>query len=123
MNVAPRLSWLPLLRGLLAVRFGVLALVWPGATVLALLFAAYAVVDGVGMIASGLGQEGDRGRRWLYLLAGAVGVIAGAVILARPDIGALALATVLGVYALLAGVLLLVAGWRLRQANVVVLRI
>ena len=68
MNVAHRLPWLLLL----AVLFGVLASVWPGATVLALalLFAACAVVDGVGMIASGLGPDGDRGRRWLYLLAG-----------------------------------------------------
>lgn len=181
-NLVRRLSRLLLLRGVRALLFGALALVWPGATVLALalLFAAYAVVDGIGMIASGLGRNGDRGRRWLYLLAGAVGVVAGVIallwpqltalvlvllagawavvtgvlevaaavrlhremtgewlpallgivsvvpgviILARPDVGALALAAVLGVYALLAGVVMLVAGWRLRKANVPVMRL
>src|SRR3954454_9009300 len=172
-----RLSVLLALRGVLALIFGVLALVWPGVTVLALalIFAAYAVVDGVGMVVSGL-SRGDGGRRWSYVLAGVVGivagvlaavwpavtalalvllaggwaivtgvleivaavrlrreltgewvpallgalsVIAGVLILLRPDVGALALATVLGVYALLAGVVLLVAAWRVRKAPLV----
>jgi len=174
-----RLSVLLALRGVLALLFGVLALVWPGVTVLALalLFAAYAVVDGVGMVVSGL-SRGGRGRRWSYVLAGVVGivvgvlaalwpavtalalvllagvwaivtgvleivaavwlrreltgewvlallgalsVVAGVLILLRPDVGALALATVLGVYALLAGVVLLVAAWRVRKAPLVAL--
>jgi uncharacterized membrane protein HdeD (DUF308 family) len=181
-DLTRRLSLLLGLRGILALLFGVLVLVWPHVTVLvlAVVFAAYAVVDGIGMVASGLGGGRDGRRRWPYVLAGVVGIvagviavlwpavtalvlvllvgawavvtgaleiatavrmhrempgrwvlalagvislIAGAVILARPDIGALALATVLGVYALLAGVALLWAAWHLRKGRVVVLRV
>jgi uncharacterized membrane protein HdeD (DUF308 family) len=143
-DVTRRLAILLALRGVLALLFGVLVLVWPRVTVLvlAVVFAIYAVVDGIGMVAGGLGRDGTR--RWPYVLAGAlqlaaavrlrrerpgwwvlalsgvVSLIAGVIILARPDIGALALATVLGVYALLAGVALLWAAWQLRKARVVV---
>ncbi|MCU1617003.1 MAG: putative rane protein [Frankiales bacterium] len=132
--VRRRLSVALGVRGLLALAFGVLALVWPGVTVLALalLFAVYAVVDGIGMVAGGLGAGRDRARRWSYVLAGVLGIVAGVLaalwpgvtalvlVLARPDVGALALATVLGIYALVVGVSLLAAAWQLRRAGVVV---
>jgi|tagenome__1003787_1003787.scaffolds.fasta_scaffold20184369_2 uncharacterized membrane protein HdeD (DUF308 family) len=77
------------------------------------------------MIPGGVGQEGDRGRRWLHLLAAAVGVIAGVVaaVRLRREITGEWLVALLGVPSVVAGVLLLGAGWRLRKANVVVLRI
>jgi uncharacterized membrane protein HdeD (DUF308 family) len=169
-----RLAVLLGVRGLLAVVFGVLVLVWPGITVLALayVFAVYALVDGIGMIISGFRSRG--GPRWSYVLAGVVGVIAGLAaafwpgvtvlvlavwagawavvtgvleiaaavrredsgrwwtalagvlsiiaglfILIWPAIGALALATVLGIYALAAGLALLWAAWQARRAVVV----
>src|SRR4051794_27679372 len=54
-EVGRRLSVLLGLRGLLAVVFGVLVLAWPGITVLvlAIVFAAYVLADGIGMIISG----------------------------------------------------------------------
>src|SRR3954470_2596968 len=72
-----RLSVLLALRGVLALLFGVLALVLPGVTVLALalLFGASAGVDGVGMVVSGMSRDA-RGRRWSYVLAGVVGIVA-----------------------------------------------
>lgn len=111
-----RLSVLLALRGVLALLFGVLALVWPGVTVLALalLFAAYAVVDGIGMVVSGL-SRGDRGRRWSYVLAGVVGIVAGLLAALWPAVTALALVLLAGVWAIVTGVLEIVAAVRLRR--------
>jgi uncharacterized membrane protein HdeD (DUF308 family) len=111
-----RLSVLLALRGVLALIFGVLALVWPGVTVLALalLFAAYAVVDGVGMTVSGL-SRGAPGRRWPYVLAGIVGIVAGVLAALWPAVTALALVLLAGVWAIVTGVLEIVAAVRLRR--------
>jgi uncharacterized membrane protein HdeD (DUF308 family) len=45
-------------------------------------------------------------------VVGALTVIVGVLILVRPGVGAVALATVLGIYAIVVGVLLLVDSWR-----------
>ena len=52
-----RYWWAVVLRGIAAILFGVVALVWPGPTVfvLVLLFGAYALVDGVFTLATALG--------------------------------------------------------------------
>jgi uncharacterized membrane protein HdeD (DUF308 family) len=52
-----------------------------------------------------------------------VSLVAGVVVLVRPDLGALALAVLLGVFALVAGVALLWAAWELHRGRAVVLRV
>jgi uncharacterized membrane protein HdeD (DUF308 family) len=87
---------------------------------LALVLAVYAVLDGIGLVTSGLGGR-DRPRWWSWVAAGLAGVIAAV----WPEITALvlALAAVMGVAALLIGVALLWAAWQVRTGRVVVLRI
>jgi len=71
--------WLLALRGMVAVLFGLAALVWPGATLtaLVLLFGAYALVDGLlALIVSRLDRhEFDHG--WVLLLKGLAGIATG----------------------------------------------
>jgi uncharacterized membrane protein HdeD (DUF308 family) len=64
------------LRGIAAVLFGLAALLWPGMTLLVLLviFALYALVDGLFAIVAGIRDTG--GRRWLLLAEGALGWLA-----------------------------------------------
>ncbi|MGY5884773.1 HdeD family acid-resistance protein [Modestobacter lacusdianchii] len=111
------MTLLLVLRGVIALVFGLLALLWPEATVLvlALLFGAYAAVDGFGMIASGLGRDGDQGRRWLYVLGGIVGIAAGVTAVVWPQLTALALVVLAGAWAVVTGVLEIVAAIRLRR--------
>jgi uncharacterized membrane protein HdeD (DUF308 family) len=118
-DVGRRLSLLLGLRGVLALLFGVLVLVWPDVTVLALalVFAAYAVVDGIGMIADGLGGDGDRRRRWFQVVAGVVGIVAGVVAALWPGITALVLIVVVGTWAVVTGALEIVAAVRLRTGT------
>jgi uncharacterized membrane protein HdeD (DUF308 family) len=85
--------------------------------VLVLWAGAWAVVTGVLEIAAAVRGEGPG--RWLTALAGALSIAAGLFILLWPGIGALALATVLGIYALVAGVSYFWAAWQVRRAPVV----
>lgn len=112
-----RLSLFIGLRGLLAILFGLSALVWPSVTVvaLAMLFGIYAVVDGAGMIASGLARQVSGERRWLYLLAGIIGISAGLLAALWPQLTAMTLVLLSGVWALVTGALEVAAAVRLRR--------
>jgi uncharacterized membrane protein HdeD (DUF308 family) len=113
-----RTWWILAVRGLVAVVFGLLALIWPEITVLTLVlvFGAYALVDGLfALVAAVRGRQlAGGGRGWL-VLEGLLGVGAGIVALVWPDITALALLWVIAFWAVLTGVLEIVAAVRLRR--------
>src|SRR5689334_9213192 len=102
-DVSRRLSALLAVRGVLALIFGVLVLVWPDITVLALAiaFAAYVIVDGIGMVASGIG-DGHRAR-WAYVVAGVLGILAGILAALLPGVTALVLVLLVGAWAVVTG--------------------
>jgi uncharacterized membrane protein HdeD (DUF308 family) len=104
-----------LVAGVAAVVFGVFTLVWPGITVLALtvLIGAWAVV--VGMLEIVAATEGRS--EWYVGLIGALSIVAGVLILLRPGIGALAIAQIIGVYAIIIGALRLAETWRLYRST------
>jgi uncharacterized membrane protein HdeD (DUF308 family) len=112
--VAGRVWWTLLLRGVVAVLFGLAALFWPGKTlfVLILLFGAYTLVDGVFAIVGGIT---DSSRRWFLLIEGALGVVAGLILLAWPDLGALVLLYVIAFWAIVTGVMEILAAISLRR--------
>jgi uncharacterized membrane protein HdeD (DUF308 family) len=93
-----------IVRGILAVIVGVIAIAWPGVTVLALvvLFAIYAFID-AGLQASRAFGSAAAGPVLGHLLLALVGVAAGLVALAWPDITAMALTIVVAVWAYFAG--------------------
>ncbi|MFP3913974.1 MAG: HdeD family acid-resistance protein [Actinomycetota bacterium] len=106
--------WMFLVRGLVAVGFGLVALVWPEITliVLVVLFAAFALVDGIVSVVSGL--TGRESVRWWMVVWGLVGVAVGIGILLAADIGALALVYVIAAWATATGALQIAAAisWR-----------
>ncbi|GIF00828.1 HdeD family acid-resistance protein [Paractinoplanes rishiriensis] len=112
--------WAVALRGVAAILFGVLALVWPGITVFALVivFGAYALADGVFTLAAAFGnRDGDRrrgNRAWLFA-RGIAGILAGIIAFAWPGITALALLWVIALWAMVTGVLDIVAAFQLRK--------
>ncbi len=109
--------WLLALRGALAVMFGVAAFVWPGLTfeVLVLLFGAYAFIDGVIMFSFGLMAAGDKQQWWPMVLGGIIGIAVGVLTFAQPAAMALALVYVVGAWAIVTGLLEIVAAIRLRD--------
>jgi uncharacterized membrane protein HdeD (DUF308 family) len=106
------------LEGVADIVAGVIAVVWPGITVLAfvLLVAAWAIVSGGLMLVAGYRLNIEHGRWWL-LLAGALSVAYGVLLVVAPMIGALVLTWWFGAYALLFGVALLVLAFRLKARN------
>lgn len=108
--------WMLALRGLAAVVFGVIALAWPGITLLFLvaLFAAYAIVSGIAALAGAWRNRSERGW-WLALLLGIVSVAAGVIAIFYPAITALVLALVIGINAIFSGVLDVSMAIRLRK--------
>jgi uncharacterized membrane protein HdeD (DUF308 family) len=110
--------WLVVLRGVLAILFGVIALAWPGITIAALvfLFGIYALADGIVSLYSAFARReiagGDRG--WL-ILQGILGIIVGIMVFFWPGITALILLVLIAAWVLVTGVLQIVAAFGLRR--------
>jgi uncharacterized membrane protein HdeD (DUF308 family) len=111
-HVSP--TWLAV-RGIAAILFGILALVWPGLTILALaiLFGAYALVDGIGMVIDAFRGHRTGAQRAAYAIAGSLGVAAGLVTLLWPHITVFVLVILVGAWAAVTGVLDIVAAARI----------
>jgi uncharacterized membrane protein HdeD (DUF308 family) len=112
-----RTWWLVGLRGLAAIVFGVIALLLPGITLLALvlLFAAYALVDGVFKVAAGVRRRPDGSRDRWSVLAGLLGIVAGIIAAVWPGMTALVLLIVIAAWAIVTGIFEIVAAYRLRD--------
>ncbi|TSD93949.1 HdeD family acid-resistance protein [Skermania sp. ID1734] len=111
--------WLILLRGIFAVIFGIVALLWPGLTVLSLvlLFGIYSIVDGVTAIARAVHSRRYESAWVWWALVGIVSVVAGIIAFLWPAITALALLYVIAFYAIVFGVGQTVAAFRLREVR------
>ena len=116
-SLLPALSknwWVLALRGPVAVLFGLAAIFLPLDTLEAvgLLFGAYAIVEGVLVVVSGVRRTRYRG---MLIAEGASGIVAGLLALAWPDIVALVLLYVVVIWAVLTGVLEILAAITLRR--------
>lgn len=122
LELAARYWWVILLRGILAIGFGVVALIWPGITIFALviLFGAYVLFDGVLDVVMAIGGKGPDearlagGERAWMAVMGVIGVAAGIIAFVWPGITAVALLWVIAFWAILSGILEIVTAWRLR---------
>ncbi len=109
--------WAVAIRGLVAVLFGILALVVPHLTlaVLILLFGAYALADGIFGIVAAV-RAAERGARWGTLLVeGLWGVAIAAVAFIWPGETALVLLYLIAFWAIFTGVFEILAAVRLRR--------
>ena len=111
-------SWSGLLvRGLAAIAFGVLSLIWPELSlqVLVILLGAYFLLDGIVSVVAAVRWRKSHEAWWLLLLDGVFGIAFGIVAFAWPGITALALLFLLAAWAILTGILEIVAAVRLRK--------
>jgi uncharacterized membrane protein HdeD (DUF308 family) len=117
LEVLTRYWWAVVLRGVAAVLFGVLALIWPDVTMIVLvaLFGAYALVDGIITLGTAIFGGRERGRRGWLAVEGVAGILAGVITFAWPEVSALALLWIIAAWALVTGVLEIVAAVRLRR--------
>jgi uncharacterized membrane protein HdeD (DUF308 family) len=96
--------WLFLLRGLAAITFGALALLWPGVTVVALtaFIAAYALVDGVVAIGSAVRMRAVFDRWWMLLIQGLISAAFGIFAFVNPVLSLLYVVISVSLWMLLA---------------------
>jgi uncharacterized membrane protein HdeD (DUF308 family) len=110
--------WLFVLRGVAAIVFGIIAIVYPDVTitVLAIVFGIYAIVDSIGSFASAIShRNADGWHRAAHALEGVVALVAGVLALVLPDLTALALVVLIGIWAIVSGVVEIMAAIRLRR--------
>jgi len=108
--------WLILLKGICAIIFGLLALAWPGVTVLTLvlLYGAFALVEGVLALFAAIRGDAPAPRWWLAVV-GLIGIIAGALTFLWPGITALVLLFLIAAWAIATGIMEIVGAIKLRK--------
>jgi uncharacterized membrane protein HdeD (DUF308 family) len=108
-----------LLLALLSLAAGLIALLWPGITALVLTIwvAAWAFVTGVIEVVLAFGQRETAGERAMWALSGLVSIALGVVLALRPDVGALTLATVFGLFSIVNGISALVLSTQARRTG------
>jgi uncharacterized membrane protein HdeD (DUF308 family) len=107
------------IRGAIATVLGIVAVVWPDITVgvAVALFAIYCFSDAITQLSATFGARRSAGGRAATVLLVIVDVAAAVVAIAYPGITAEVLVVVIGLWALVSGVLELAAAWRLRDAD------
>lgn len=95
------------LRGVLAIAFAVVILIWPdiGLTALIALFGAFALVSGVASVVSAFKAPVERSRRAWLALDGLLGIVTGIVVFVWPDLSALGLLYAIAAWAIASGIL------------------
>ena len=110
-------SALLIIRGIVSVTIGVLAIGWPGITiaVLVAIFAAYAILDGITNLVIGFTRTPTHGISWAQIVGGIVGIAAGGLAFYWPSITAIVLVLFIASWAIITGVFEIVAAVRLRK--------
>ncbi|HET7394040.1 MAG TPA: HdeD family acid-resistance protein [Candidatus Binatia bacterium] len=109
--------WMLLLEGLVGIVAGIVTLVWPGITALALLYviAAWALLTGAFEIAAAIRLRKVITGEWLLVLSGIASIGLGILLLIFPGPGALVMVLWIGAYAFVFGILLIALSLRLRS--------
>ncbi|MBF9198096.1 HdeD family acid-resistance protein [Microvirga terrestris] len=107
--------WAVALRGVFAIIFALIALFSPGATILSLVlfFSAYMLVDGVFGIVSGIRAASNNQRWGLLILEGILNILVGIIAFAMPGLTVLFFVTLVAVWSLITGILMIVAAFKL----------
>jgi len=109
--------WLLLLRGVAAIAFGILAFIWPGVTLftLVILYGAFALIDGILALVAAFASRSQTVPRWWLVLTGILGIAAGLIAMLWPGITALVLILFIGAWAVVRGVMEILAAIQLRK--------
>jgi len=109
--------WAVLLRGVVSLLFGLATLLVPGLSLVALVlaFGLYALADGAFAVAAALRRSTGE-TRWVHVAEGALQIAAGLVTLRWPNVMVFSLSYLVAAWAMVLGVLRIIAAVRLRKA-------
>ncbi len=109
--------WAPVLTGIAGIVVGVAAFVWPNITgqVLLYMIAAFAILTGIFEIVAAFEIRRVIPGEWLMVIEGLLSLVIGALMIAYPTAGAVGLAWVIGLYAIMSGIVLTALALELRD--------
>ena len=109
--------WVPVIRGIAAIAFGIVAFVYPGLTIatLVLFFGAWVLIDGIFRIVGAIGHRASDSDWGWQLVIGLLGIVVGLLTFHAPQITALALVIYIAAWALMIGASEIAAAVRLRR--------
>lgn len=104
------------LMGLFGIAAGIVAFLWPDITAVALLWviAFWAITTGVFEIVAAIRLRTEINNEWFWILSGVLSVVLGVVLVLQPGVGALAVVTTIGVFAIVWGVSLTLLSFRVK---------
>jgi uncharacterized membrane protein HdeD (DUF308 family) len=116
-SLIKRMWWITLLRGILAILFGIVVLTMPGIALasLILVFGVYLVVDGVFTVVHAIQGRSETPRWWMMLLEGLIAIVLGVYALRTPGMAALALLFFIAAWAIVSGFLRVLLAIALRK--------
>lgn len=102
--------WLIVLKGFVAVSFGMLAISWPGKTLafFALLFGLYLLIEGVLTVLLALINHKKLERVWTIIFQGILAIIVGLIIFSWPGITVAALYFIFALWMMITGIIVIV---------------
>ncbi len=109
--------WITLLQGIAGLVAGVITLIWPAITAVALLaiIAFWALVTGILEIVGAIRLRREMRGEWLLILSGILSLVFAFLLFSNPAAGALAIVWLIGVYAIVFGILLMTLGVRVHR--------
>lgn len=109
--------WVPVLRGVVAILFGLIALLMPGLTIAFLLgaLAAFLAIDGVLSIVTAFRRRDTDERWWVWLLEGVLSIALAVMAIALPIATAIAFVYWIAAWAVIVGIMRIVAAISLRR--------
>lgn len=105
--------------GVTSLVLGLIILIWPKTSlaVVAVLFAIWWILIGALQIVANLQIRKQAGSTWVWgAIAGALAVIFGGIVLFTPKVGVITVIWIVGIWAILFGLLLVFLGFQLRKA-------
>lgn len=107
--------WAVALRGVFAILFALIALFWPGVTMLTLVmfFSAYMLVDGIFGIVAAIRAAASHQRWGLLVLEGILSILVGIVAFVAPGLTIVFFVALWAAWSLVTGILMIVAAFKL----------
>jgi len=105
--------------GAISIIFGILVLVWPGISlgILVIMVGIWAIVIGILQIIASIGHRGIPSSGWVWgIIGGALAILFGILVLIRPGTGLITIIWIIGIWAIIWGIIFIVLGFQLRKA-------
>jgi uncharacterized membrane protein HdeD (DUF308 family) len=111
--------WLIILRGVVALLFGIIALIAAGATLLFLvyLFGSYVLLEGIFAIIGSLVERTSSSARWMMFLLGLVGIVVGVLTFIHPGDVALVIFYLVAIWLIISGLFEIISAFTLSAAG------